>query len=142
MGPSTHACASGEDEHMADATITLTPNRGRVAWAALMAAIAQHSLASVGFTIIVVLCALALLAPVLSPYDPYDQDLYAVLAGPSATHWLGTDNLGRDLLSRILYGARVSLFIGIAATFLSAVIGITIGLFAGFRGGLDRKSVV
>jgi len=121
---------------MSEATITLSQNRARVAWMARIAAVAHHRLASVGFTIIVILCLLAILAPVLAPYSPYDQDLYAVLAGPSATHWLGTDNLGRDLLSRILYGARVSLFIGIVSTFISAVIGIAIGLFAGFRGGL------
>ena len=59
-----------------------------------------------------------------------------MLAPPSAAHWLGTDNLGRDLFSRILYGARVSLFVGIGSTALSAVIGVAIGLFAGFKGGV------
>src|SRR5206468_2033908 len=64
------------------------------------------------------------------------QDLYAVLSPPSAAHWLGTDNVGRDLLSRLLYGARVSLFVGIASTFLAMVFGVAIGLFAGYRGGI------
>src|ERR1700755_254929 len=121
---------------MSEVVVTLSQNRARIAWMALVSAISHHRLASVGFTIIVTLCLLAVFAPLLAPYSPYEQDLYAVLAGPSATHWLGTDNLGRDLLSRILYGARVSLFIGIVSTFLSAVIGIAIGLFAGFRGGI------
>jgi ABC-type dipeptide/oligopeptide/nickel transport system permease subunit len=121
---------------MSEVAITLSRNRARIAWMALVSAIAHHRLASVGFTIIVTLCLLAILAPLLAPFSPYDQDLYAVLAGPSATHWLGTDNLGRDLLSRILYGAQVSLFIGIVSTVISAVIGVAIGLFAGFRGGI------
>ena len=121
---------------MSEVAIVLSQNRARIAWMALVSAISHHRLASVGFTIIVVLCLLAILAPLLAPYSPYDQDLYAVLAGPSAAHWLGTDNLGRDLLSRILYGARVSLFIGIVSTFLSAAIGVAVGLFAGFRGGI------
>jgi len=102
---------------------------------ALLRAVVRHRLASIGLAIIVVLCGLAIFAPVLAPYSPYDQDLYRVLAPPSAVHWLGTDNLGRDLLSRILYGARVSLFVGIVSSALSAVFGVMIGVFAGFKGG-------
>jgi ABC-type dipeptide/oligopeptide/nickel transport system permease subunit len=98
-------------------------------------AIARHRLARVGLVIIALLFFLAIFAPVLSPYGPYEQDLYRVLAPPSTVHWFGTDNLGRDLFSRILYGARVSLFVGIGSTALSAVLGVIIGLFAGFRGG-------
>jgi peptide/nickel transport system permease protein len=98
-------------------------------------AIMRHYLSRVGLVIIAVLCFLAIFAPVLAPYSPYDQDLYHVLSPPSAAHWLGTDNLGRDLFSRILYGARVSLFVGIVSSLLSAVLGVIIGLFAGFKGG-------
>jgi ABC-type dipeptide/oligopeptide/nickel transport system permease subunit len=104
--------------------------------AALLRAIARHRLARVGLIIIALLCLMAIFAPVLAPYDPYRQDLYSGLKPPSAAHWLGTDNLGRDLLSRILYGARVSLFVGIGSTALSAAIGVIIGLFAGFKGGV------
>ena len=81
-----------------------------------MRAIVRHRLASVGLAIIALLCFLAIFASMLAPYSPYEQDLYRVLAPPSATHWFGTDNLGRDLFSRILYGARVSLFVGIVST--------------------------
>jgi ABC-type dipeptide/oligopeptide/nickel transport system permease subunit len=95
----------------------------------------RNRLASVGLVIVVLLCLLALLAPLISPFDPYEQDLYAVLSGPTAQHWLGTDNLGRDLLSRILYGARVSLTTGLLCTFFAAMIGIPIGLIAGYIGG-------
>jgi peptide/nickel transport system permease protein len=103
--------------------------------AALLRAIARHRLARVGLIIIALLCLMAIFAPMLAPYGPYQQDLYRVLAPPSAAHWFGTDNLGRDLFSRILYGARVSLFVGIGSTALSAAIGVIIGLFAGFKGG-------
>lgn len=102
---------------------------------ALLRAVARHRLSRVGLAIIAVLCFIAIFAPVLAPYSPYDQDLYRVLAPPSTAHWLGTDNLGRDLFSRILYGARVSLFVGIVSALLSAVLGVIIGLFAGFKGG-------
>jgi ABC-type dipeptide/oligopeptide/nickel transport system permease subunit len=113
-----------------------TPATSRHAAMALLRAVVRHRLASVGLVIIAALCFLAIFAPLLAPYSPYDQDLYSVLAPPSAAHWLGTDNLGRDLLSRILYGARVSLFVGIAATALSVVPGVALGLLAGFKGGI------
>jgi peptide/nickel transport system permease protein len=89
----------------------------------LLRAIVRHYLSRVGLVIIAVLSFLAIFAPVLAPYSPYDQDLYHVLSPPSAAHWLGTDNLGRDLFSRILYGARVSLFVGIVSSLLSAALG-------------------
>jgi ABC-type dipeptide/oligopeptide/nickel transport system permease subunit len=111
------------------------------AGATLLRAVARHRLAKAGLGIIAVLCFVAVFAPLLAPYSPYEQDLYRVLAGPSATHWLGTDNLGRDLLSRLLYGARVSLFVGIGSAVLSAVPGVAIGLFAGFKGGV-RDAIV
>jgi len=81
------------------------------------------------------LAALALLAPVLAP-APYDRvDLPEALSPPSADHWLGTDSLGRDLLSRLLYGAQVSLAVGVVATFVSLVIGVSYGAAAGYVGG-------
>jgi ABC-type dipeptide/oligopeptide/nickel transport system permease subunit len=101
----------------------------------LALSVRRNRLASVGLVIVVLLCLLALLAPLISPFDPYEQNLYAVLSGPTAQHWLGTDNLGRDLLSRILYGARVSLMTGLFCTFFAAMIGIPIGLIAGYIGG-------
>ena len=114
----------------------IAPPAVRSPAAALLRAVARHRLARFGLVIIALLCFLAIFAPVLAPYNPYDQDLYRVLAPPSAVHWFGTDNLGRDLFSRILYGARVSLFVGIGSTALSAALGVAIGLFAGFRGGV------
>jgi ABC-type dipeptide/oligopeptide/nickel transport system permease subunit len=103
---------------------------------ALLRAVARHRLAAVGLVIIATLIITAVFAPVLAPYSPFQQDLYHVLAPPSRLHLLGTDNLGRDLLSRLLYGARVSLFVGIVSSLVSTVIGVVIGLIAGFRGGM------
>jgi ABC-type dipeptide/oligopeptide/nickel transport system permease subunit len=112
------------------------PQTSRHPALALLRAVTRHRLAAAGLVIIALLCLLAIFAPLLAPYSPYDQDLYHVLSPPSAIHWVGTDNLGRDLFSRLLYGARVSLFVGIVSATLSAAIGVTIGLISGFRGGV------
>lgn len=109
------------------------PSAGTIAL--LASSVRRNRLAVVGLAIIVLLSLLAALAPLIAPFDPYDQDLYAVLSGPTAQHWLGTDNLGRDLLSRLLYGARVSLMTGVLCTFFAALIGIPVGLVAGYVGG-------
>ncbi|MDF1917689.1 ABC transporter permease [Mycolicibacterium smegmatis] len=84
---------------------------------------------------LVVLC--AVLAPVLSPFDPNAQDLLTRLSPPQWTggHLLGTDNLGRDVLSRLIYGARISLFVGLAVALISGTIGALVGIVAGYRGG-------
>ncbi|AFP43110.1 peptide ABC transporter permease [Mycolicibacterium smegmatis] len=84
---------------------------------------------------LVVLC--AVLAPVLSPFDPNAQDLLTRLSPPQRTggHLLGTDNLGRDVLSRLIYGARISLFVGLAVALISGTIGALVGIVAGYRGG-------
>jgi ABC-type dipeptide/oligopeptide/nickel transport system permease subunit len=79
---------------------------------------------------------LTLLAPILSPFDPTEAALERVLQRPSSAHLLGTDWLGRDLLTRVLYGARVSFLIGVLAVGLSAAIGVPVGLASGYYGGL------
>lgn len=92
-------------------------------------------LAVVGLVIIVSLILTAVFAPWLAPYDPYKMDLRNKLAEPSREHWLGTDNMGRDTLSRIIYGSRSSLIVGILAVGASAIIGEALGLIAGYFGG-------
>jgi peptide/nickel transport system permease protein len=89
----------------------------------------------VGLAIFLIVIALAISAPLLAPYDPTDQNIMEKLRPPSLEHWLGTDSFGRDTLSRILYGARVSLVIGIASTLAAMVIGSAIGMLAGWHGG-------
>ncbi len=78
----------------------------------------------------------AIFAPLLAPYDPYEQNLSQALKQPSVEHWLGTDAYGRDELSRVIYGTRVSLEVGLIAVGVAAVIGFTAGLFAGYFGGV------
>jgi peptide/nickel transport system permease protein len=81
----------------------------------------------------------AIFAPLIAPYDPLAQNPFTSLAGPSGAHWLGTDQIGRDVLSRLLYGTRVSIGIGFGAVLLGSVIGVTLGLVAGFfRGIIDE----
>jgi peptide/nickel transport system permease protein len=87
-----------------------------------------------GLSILAVLIAMALLAPVLAKHDPIEQDLQNILSGPSADHWLGTDQLGRDVWARLLYGARTDLKIGILAVFFPFLIGTFLGCLAGYYG--------
>ena len=91
--------------------------------------LATASLFFIVFTILV-----AVFAPLFAPYDPNAQNTDIRLMAPSAQHWLGTDELGRDVLSRIIYGARISLIIGLVPTSLSMIIGILLGLIAGYMG--------
>jgi peptide/nickel transport system permease protein len=87
-----------------------------------------------GFAIIAAVAACAALAPVLATHDPTASGI-EVLTQPSADHWLGADDLGRDIFSRVLYGARVSLVIGFGAALVAAAIGVPVGLIAGYAGG-------
>ncbi|PZN02974.1 MAG: diguanylate cyclase [Bacillota bacterium] len=99
----------------------------------------RHRLATLGAAVVVLLGLVALLAPVLAPYDPEEPDYGAVLQPPSVAHPLGTDELGRDILSRLIYGARVSLLAGLISVGLALAIGLPIGLVAGyFRGFWDE----
>jgi peptide/nickel transport system permease protein len=95
----------------------------------------QNRLAWAGLAIVAGLTAAALLAPWLVPYDPLDQDLPSRLGGPSWRHPLGSDELGRDILSRLLAGARVSMRVGAAVVLLSGTFGVLIGGLAGYMGG-------
>jgi peptide/nickel transport system permease protein len=92
-------------------------------------------LASVGIAIVGLLVLCAALAPLISPYDPTRQRLLEALQGPSAAHLLGTDENGRDVLSRILYGARVSLLAGVFSVAIAVVLGVTSGLVSGYFSG-------
>ncbi|WNV74217.1 ABC transporter permease [Geodermatophilus sp. DSM 44513] len=94
-----------------------------------------HPPGMVGLGIIVVFVALAVLAPVLSPYDPNGQDLRSAIQGPSAEHWLGTDQLGRDIATRLMYGGRISLLIGVLAVSIGLAVGVPLGILAGYYGG-------
>ena len=97
-----------------------------------------NPLAKAGFIIILVVFLLAMLAPWISPYDPDDINVKAILLAPSLQHWMGTDGLGRDVLSRMLHGGRISLLVGLVAVGISTAIGILLGALAGYyRGWVD-----
>lgn len=91
--------------------------------------------AAVGLTLVGTFVFVAIFAPIIAPHDPFTQTLANRLQPPSQEHWLGTDNLGRDLLSRIIWGSRVSLLVGLSAVAIGAFIGISLGLVSGFFGG-------
>jgi len=105
----------------------------------LRRAAGHNLLATSGAAMIVVLVALALFASWIAPQDPAHIDLPARLMGPSAAHWFGTDELGRDILSRIIYGARISMLVGTCVVATSLTLGLILGSIAGYYGGLlDR----
>lgn len=95
----------------------------------------QNKLAVFSALVIVLIILAAIFAPFVAPYDYLKQSLVDRLQHPSAQHWLGTDELGRDVLSRIIYGARISLTIGLVPTLISMAIGTVLGMCAGFYGG-------
>jgi len=95
----------------------------------------RNRLALIGGIVVVILVALAALAPTISPWDPNRPDVRKILDRPSRAHPLGTDQLGRDVLSRMLYGARVSLAVGFVSVGIATLIGIALGAAAGYHGG-------
>ena len=103
---------------------------GARAWRRLL----RRKSAVLGLVIIVVLVLVALLAPLIAPYDPAQQGWTAIRKPPSAQHWLGTDESGRDLLSRVIYGARASLLAGVVSISIALTFGVPIGLLAGYGG--------
>jgi len=103
-------------------------------WDALRRA-ARARLAPFGAAVLLAALVVALAAPLLSPHDPLKQDLGDTLAGPSLTHWLGTDNVGRDVLSRVIWGTRISLVAGFVSVAMALVVGGALGLLAGYAAG-------
>jgi peptide/nickel transport system permease protein len=99
-------------------------------------------LATTGLVIIVVMVVLALFAPYLAPYNPTSVNLAQGLSAPTIVHPLGQDKLGRDILSRIIYGSRISLYVGVLTVLISAVVGSIIGALAGYLGGVVDEIVM
>ena len=105
-------------------------------------ALAKNRLALFGGAVVLVLAIMAVGAPLLAPHDPNKPDVKRILDSPSSRHWLGTDQVGRDVLSRMLYGARVSLAVGFVSVGIATVIGIALGAAAGYNGGMVDASVM
>ena len=99
----------------------------------------HHPLAVAGVVLVAVFLFLALFAPWLAPQDPFAVDLPSRLAAPSGAHWFGTDELGRDILSRVIWGSRISMLVGASVVFTSLLLGLMVGSVAGYYGGaIDR----
>lgn len=101
--------------------------------------VCKHGIGRIGIVVLFLLLFLSLFAPFITSYQPTGVDLYSVDKGPSLVHLMGTDNLGRDILSRCLYGGRVSLAVGFTAVLISLVVGIFYGAISGFVGGWVDK---
>ncbi|WNC16441.1 nickel transporter permease [Brevibacillus brevis] len=103
-------------------------------WRTFYRKLSKNKLAMVGGFIVLFYIAIALLAPLIAPHDPYAIDLAGKLKPPSSEHWMGTDDKGRDVLSRLLYGTRLSMSVGFVAVFIGAFFGIILGLLSGYYG--------
>ncbi len=101
-----------------------------------------NPLAMSGAVVVAVLFLVAVLAPWLAPYDPGAFDATRILEAPSPEHWLGTDGIGRDLLSRMIFGSRVSLLVGFVSVGIAVTIGVTLGAVAGYFGGIVDAAIM
>jgi peptide/nickel transport system permease protein len=108
---------------------------GRTAWGEIRRFARTSPLGTASGVLLIVLLLVAIFADQIAPYHPLEADFKAMRHAPYAAHWLGTDNLGRDVLSRLIHGARISLFIAIVSTVLGKVVGVTWGVLTGYLGG-------
>jgi peptide/nickel transport system permease protein len=102
----------------------------------------QRPFVAFGLVVFAILIFIAIFATWLAPYNPYKQDLPNAMAQPSSQHWLGTDTLGRDTLSRLMYGSRTALTIGFITVAVSSIIGMTLGMLAGYFGGVTNMVIM
>jgi len=102
----------------------------------------RNILVSTGAAILVLFCVTAFLAPLISPYKPSEQKLEERLLPPSLQHLFGQDHMGRDILSRVIYGSRISLMVGLVTVAVSAFLGVFIGTIAGFFGGITDEIIM
>jgi peptide/nickel transport system permease protein len=105
------------------------------AWPAIRKFIVTKPLGTIGGVIILMMAMTALFADTLAPYDPYTISQHLQFNAPSMEHWLGTDEFGRDMLTRLIYGARIALFIGLVAAFVGSTAGAILGVFSAYMGG-------
>lgn len=111
-------------------------------WKELWEITVRNKLTLVGFVLVGVIVFIGLLAPILAPYDPNLMNIPARLQGPGAEHFFGTDEMGRDILSRVMYGARISIAVGVTIVVVSAAIGIVLGSVSGYLGGRVDQAVI
>jgi peptide/nickel transport system permease protein len=117
-------------------------SRSLVGFRGTVARLLRARMAPLGLLVIFILILSAIFAPWIAPFDPRDQDFSVALSSPNRTHWMGTDQLGRDTFSRVVYGSRVSLQVGIIAVGISLLIGTSLGLIAGYAGVSFIDSII
>lgn len=108
----------------------------------LWKALKGNRLAMTGAALCVLLLVIGIVGPWIAPYDPLEQDLSKSLQDPSWSHWFGTDSFGRDILSRVLYGARISLMVGVASQTIAFALGVALGVVSGYYGGAIETVVM
>jgi len=118
-----------------ETALTSSPKAEGKKWHNTMLELCSNPLTLSGLVIVGILVFTAIFAPVLAPYDPQRIDTFHILEGPSSAHLLGTDGLGRDCLSRLIFGARISLLVGFVAVGIATVVGTVLGALAGYYGG-------
>ncbi|HTK03134.1 MAG TPA: ABC transporter permease [Bordetella sp.] len=118
-------------------SMALSSQAGGERWQVLRLLVTRKTVL-LSLIVLIVLVAAALLAPLISPYDPFKLSIVNRLKPPGAAHWFGTDDFGRDVFSRVIYGGRLSLTVGFAVVVLSSILGIALGLIAGFFRGADK----
>ncbi|RLQ85205.1 ABC transporter permease [Notoacmeibacter ruber] len=125
---------------MTDATADTSPPRRQKN--PVLDALYRNKFSWIGIGLIVTIVLLAIFAPLVAPYDPLQQSILSRLQPPSVDHWFGTDSYGRDVLSRLLYGARISLAIGFLSVLAAMIVGSTLGILAGYIGGVFDQLVM
>lgn len=123
---------------MNETAAAVRPSRWKEIWEIAL----RNKLTLTGFIIVGLVVLVGLLAPVLAPYDPNLMDIPARLQGPSSAHPFGTDEMGRDILSRVMYGARISIAVGVIIVAVSAAIGVVLGSLSGYFGGKINQAVM
>jgi peptide/nickel transport system permease protein len=118
------------------ATALIEEDAGERPWRRALRLLAERRMALAGLGVVLFFIALAILAPLVSPYDPLATNWMAVRKPPSVLHWLGTDEIGRDVLARVIWGARASLMAGLVSVSLALAAGVPIGLVSGYIGGV------
>src|ERR671918_177787 len=134
---SSGTLSSTFDEKTTDLVEGLVPEKRGIArvWHGISELVRRKPLGTIGAVILFAFIGIALLAPQLATHDPDLNNYRARVKPPSAEHWFGTDNFGRDIYSRVIYGARISVYVGILATLIGTSIGALTGLLSGFLGG-------
>jgi len=127
--------------HQRGATTALSPRRQQTWMGETLTRLFRNRGAAIGLLILLVVLVVVIFAPVFAPYDPIHADTANTLASPSAQHFFGTDTIGRDVLSRVIYGGRLSLLVGVIAIAIACGIGLPLGMLAGFYGSWTDRII-